>query len=42
LDELVAVVTPLLWEEGCPFPETFVRGLILEINDDVQDTVDDE
>ena len=42
LDELVAVVTPLLWEEGCSFPETLVKELIIEINDDIPDTVDDE
>lgn len=42
LDELVAVMTPMLLEEGCTFPETLVRELIIEINDELPDPVDDE
>lgn len=41
-DELVAVVTPMLLEEGCTFSEALVRELILEINDELPDPVDDE
>ena len=41
-DELVAVMTPMLREEGCTFPETLVRELIIEINDELPDPVDDE
>ena len=41
-DELVAVVRTMLLEEGCTFPESLVRELILEINDELPDPVDDE
>ena len=42
LDEVFAVVTPMLLSDGCTFPETLVRELIREINDEAPARVDDE
>ena len=37
LSALVAVMTPMLWEEGCTFSSALVRELIIEINDEFAD-----
>ena len=42
LDELVAVMTPMLREEGCTFSSALVRELIIEINDEFADEITGE